>query len=553
MNGKRKKGFTLIELLATIVILSLVVGIVAYVAINTISNSKEKSYKVTINNIEKIARDYLLENSDRLFYIPKSNDNSIEYQCITIRNLIDMGYFKNDILNSKIDDDGNFVKEEDYIYIARNKTTKAIAEISYGGENQSECPNAVKATGSVDISISPSGWSDYKEIVITYKIKNANDINAYEYKYSYSNMDSLTVISDEELIKKFKVVDNGEIIGYIEYKNDNSQIAENSKNITNIDKIAPVIETSDITKIYGASFDLYEGVSITDNSGEVVSKRVYLDSQEITSYSSLKIGENILTYKASDKFGNESSVSRKIILVVADKEFDYKEEEQVYEVSADGTYVIEANGAQGGNSGGLGGYVKAELSLKVGDKLYITTGGVNGYNGGGGYKNNSYYPGGGATTVKYNNNIIVIAAGGGAKGNAGTPGVGGNGDSAGGSDVGSGSGISGSNGGGGSNSLNYNYSCNCQTCGGGCYDGTYQCNCRTTCDYLPTSVECWTFCSTCGSWYCDPTYKCNCQTCTKNGQSGNGGTSSVVSPAKLITNTPGQRSSNGYVKISYKL
>ena len=29
------------------------------------------------------------------------------------------------------------------------------------------------------------------------------------------------------------------------------------------------------------------------------------------------------------------------------------------------------------------------------------------------------------------------------------------------------------------------------------YSYSYACNCKTTCDYLPESVECWTFCSTC--------------------------------------------------------
>ena len=45
----------------------------------------------------------------------------------------------------------------------------------------------------------------------------------------------------------------------------------------------------------------------------------------------------------------------------------------------------------------------------------------------------------------------------------------------------------------------------CGTCGGDCYS----CSCKTTCDYRPTEVECWTFCSTC----CNPTYSCNCSSC----------------------------------------
>ena len=90
--SKNNKGFTLIELLATIAILAIVVSITLYVSLSAIEKSREKSYKVTINNIEKEAANYLLENSDRLFFISDTKDLSAEYQCITVQNLIDMGY-----------------------------------------------------------------------------------------------------------------------------------------------------------------------------------------------------------------------------------------------------------------------------------------------------------------------------------------------------------------------------------------------------------------------------------------------------------------------------
>ena len=536
-NKKGLKGFTLIELLATIVVLALVMGISIFVAINILGNSKEKSYQVTINNIKDKGNDYLIENSDKLIYILK--DENREYQCVSVENLIDLGYFDENILKSKINDDVN-VSKEHYIYLERNKDTKNVELIEYVSDKSSEyfdlCSSKISEVNSaVTISILPNGFSTYKDITIRYSLKNYLDSSKYIYEYSYSKPDVVEVLSDSGDVKKIRVTDNGEIKAWISGIKD----SEVSQEIIDIDKEPPIIKLSDITKIYGVSFDLYEGVTITDNSGEVASKKIYLGDTEITSYKELSIGDNVVTYKAVDKFGYEKEEVRKIKIVVASQEFDYKEEDQIYVVLANGTYIIEAYGAQGGNSGGLGGYVKAEVLLNAGDKLVINTGGVNGYNGGGGYKTSGYNPGGGATTVRYNNSYIVIAGGGGAKGNEGTPGAGGTGNGAGGEAPKNGkAGLSGTNGGGGSNSNNSSYSCNCvtkQCLSSRCHCGNLSYSCIWQCDY----------------WYTD--CGTSCSTCTGKGKSGSGGSNKVVSPAKSVSTISGNRTGNGYAKVSYKL
>ena len=77
---KKNYGFTLVELLAVIAILGIVVSITVFVSIKSINKAKEKSYKTTINNIERMAGTYLEENGDRLFYISKNDGSNIEYQ-----------------------------------------------------------------------------------------------------------------------------------------------------------------------------------------------------------------------------------------------------------------------------------------------------------------------------------------------------------------------------------------------------------------------------------------------------------------------------------------
>ncbi len=539
MKKSKDQGFTLIELLATIVVLALVVGISIYSAITYINSSKEKNYLATKNNLESNAKNYLTENSNRLFYITESNDSSVEYQCLTVKNLIDYGYFKNDVLDSYIEKDRK-VSENDYIYIERDISTKAITKHEYILNDEAltkKCNTAVIASGDISITTSPSEWTDHVDVIINYKIRNANNINDYEYLYSYSKSDAVTNDNDNDngAKKTFTVSDNGTISASIKYTKDNTDITTKELVIDNIDNEPPKIEiANNLTKVYKSNFDLYESVTITDNSGEVTSKKIYFNDQELTDSKTLPLGDNTIYYEAIDKFGNTSRKERIIKIVVADTEFDYKEGDQVYEILADGTYIVEAYGAKGGN----GGYVKAEVALKSGDTLIINTGGMNGYNGGGAYRNGSYYPGGGATTVRLNGNYLVIAGGGGARGNEETPGSGGSGNGAGGANVGSGAGINGTNGGGGSNSNNYSYqNCTPKYClAGGCV-------CAGASGACP-SLDCNWWYEYCGQ---------DCTSGTNKGKSGTGGANTVNAPASSVDSKAGIRNTNGYIKISYKV
>ena len=62
INKTNSKGFTLVELLAVISLLSIVSVITIWTFTNVIDNAKKKSYRVTINNIEKYSENYVLEN-----------------------------------------------------------------------------------------------------------------------------------------------------------------------------------------------------------------------------------------------------------------------------------------------------------------------------------------------------------------------------------------------------------------------------------------------------------------------------------------------------------
>ena len=140
-----------------------------------------------------------------------------------------------------------------------------------------------------------------------------------------------------------------------------------------------------------------------------------------------------------------------------------------------GTYKLEAWGAQGGGTGGTGGYSSGTINLNRNDSLYVYVGGAGsgitgGYNGGGTALTNGF-GGGGATHIatsigKLNtlssslNSIIIVAGGGGGKGNSGAGGNAG--------------GLSGNNGVDGACS-NKSGGGGTQTAGGKCVDGGW-CN-----------------------------------------------------------------------------
>jgi len=240
INHKHKpdKGFTLVELLAVIAVLSLVIGLVIFISINVINNAKEKSYKTTINNIEEDASNYLIENSGRLFYLG-SSDNTYEYQCITIQNLIDTDYFDENLLNSKIAND-RYVSKEDYIYIERDIKTKSIQKkvlIVDKPEYTNICGIAVNAIGDIRYNVEPSldSWSKEKEVTVYYSLKNLNDYNKledYTYNWSESNDTSNTE-------KKVIINSNKKITANI--KNKDEIIISKDLEINKIDVLGPIV------------------------------------------------------------------------------------------------------------------------------------------------------------------------------------------------------------------------------------------------------------------------------------------------------------------------
>ena len=149
--------------MVVIAVLSFVISIAMYSVTNLIKNANEKTYATTKNEIEKAASNYLIENSNRLFFVPLDNsiNNDKEYQCVTVQNLVDAGFLDNNVIKASVDKDKT-VSMNDYIYVERNKETKSVVRRDYMANAYNSFVVSASSTSSDIIILSIA--SDFREV-----------------------------------------------------------------------------------------------------------------------------------------------------------------------------------------------------------------------------------------------------------------------------------------------------------------------------------------------------------------------------------------------------
>ena len=268
------KGFTLIEILVTMAILSIIFSIVVSVAINVVNSAKEKSYQVTINNIQNEASNYLLEGVSSVNWID-SNTGKYQYQCVSVAKLIEAGHFKGDVLDSEVKT-GVKVKNSNYVYLERDPNTNSITKkvLLYGdGEAYAARCNYIKTSGNIIFNIEPSGWSKQKKITITYKLNNSENSSKYKYSYNYffengtkdkgNSKDNIVFPNSSSDVQQIiTVTKNGDLIASI-----SNGMASKSLSVDKIDTAAPVISITSTNNVSSSQVatlkmkDVLSGVS----------------------------------------------------------------------------------------------------------------------------------------------------------------------------------------------------------------------------------------------------------------------------------------------------
>ena len=233
------KGFTLIELLAAVTILSVISSIAIYLSVNTIKTAREKSYEVTKANIEHNASIYITESKSQLYYSPDETDASKEYQCVTVNDLIDMGYLSHKVISSPVSNDKK-VEKNDSIKIVRNKNTKAVISTEYDITG-AKCRSL---HGDIYFLVTPDiyQWSKEKTVNITYKLKNYDMLPSYEnqYRIVYDDGSEESLISTTQNNVSKKLEKPGTIYAKIVI-NDTEEIISKSLHIMRIDRQGPTL------------------------------------------------------------------------------------------------------------------------------------------------------------------------------------------------------------------------------------------------------------------------------------------------------------------------
>lgn len=424
-----KKGFTLIELIAVILILAIIALIVVPIVFKIVEEAKINAFKDTNLNIVKVIEEKC--SSDILL----GKEATYDYY-------IDGGLIIPEIgIKGKLPDNGTvFVNSDCQVSLATNNNK--YCAVKYENDEQVYVGKFVENQCIIDgkntsLYLDAGADTDYVEIGETYVIPTAvakdiqnNDISS---KVTY------TIRQEDKTVEN---IDTSYLTDYeILYKvSANKMTVTKLKIVKVVDTTAPIINgVNDIT-IYStvSSFDILDGVTATDNSGEEV---------DITTSGNLTLGvagEYKIKYTATDESGNESSVTRtisvidKTYILTLDAQggtvtspvtihhdgtygaletpikseytflgwytdssagtkvtsstsvtnanhtlyahwtpissYTYTGSYQTFTAALTGTYLFETWGAQGGSNGGKGAYASGKLHLNAGDIYYVFVG-----------------------------------------------------------------------------------------------------------------------------------------------------------------------------------
>ena len=112
---KNRKGFTLTELLGTIVVLGIVITSASIIITSIIKKTQAKTTDIADYNLINSAQLYAQETQTKF---NKNTTKQVEFKCISVQELIDFGYYNEDM---------NIDKDK-LVYIERDINTKAYKD-----------------------------------------------------------------------------------------------------------------------------------------------------------------------------------------------------------------------------------------------------------------------------------------------------------------------------------------------------------------------------------------------------------------------------------------
>lgn len=291
-----KKGFTLVELVATLIVLA-VVGLIVFPIVNaTIKNGKEKLYLSQLQEIEEAAEKWAYLNTDLL---PNDGENTT----LTILELKKAGLLPLDIRNPKTDE----LLPNDMQVVVENKN--GIYSFDVNAESGTDITSEVNENSPIIVlNGNPIEYieigSNYQDKGVKAKDKTGNsivDINIV-YKYGDTEIGELSTLE----FKTYTVV-----YSVSNVVNGTLYTSSITRTLVVRDTTKPeltVPEKIDITLNEASSFDLLNGVVVTDNSGENINVT--------TTGFDVSIGQKIVSYTACDS--NNNCITKKRIINITE-------------------------------------------------------------------------------------------------------------------------------------------------------------------------------------------------------------------------------------------
>ena len=153
--------------MAVVIVLSIVLTISFVVYNKVINNSKDKSFSISMDNIKSATELYSKENNDvSNWWRVESSNSSYMFKCVTVQDLINSGYFGDDLINKSIKSDNN-ISNNSIIKIVKNADNMTIIKTEITNETSIDSCNQEISNS---IPVSSSG-----EYIITYNYNNGNN------------------------------------------------------------------------------------------------------------------------------------------------------------------------------------------------------------------------------------------------------------------------------------------------------------------------------------------------------------------------------------------
>lgn len=288
-----KKGFTLIELLAVVVILSMIAVITMPAVNNIIMNAKVSAYNQNIEAIKRAAYDWGLKNSRSL---PTNEGESV------LVYLNELKLHTNIDVNIKNPYSGKVISNNTSVTITRSgsKYEYTVNLIEVEKENTDNAPLLVISGNLIDyVEVNQNG-TQYSMPTTTPKTSSGQTINNAYVSYQ--------VLKDGKEVGSVDTSSVGiyKILYSVTYDGETGTY---EKTVVVRDTTKPTLDVGANINCTVATIptNLLDGVTVTDNSGEIITPKVESGIQN-------KAGTYYVTYTATDSSGN-SNTKRKTVTV----------------------------------------------------------------------------------------------------------------------------------------------------------------------------------------------------------------------------------------------